>query len=363
MPNSNSEQAMLRIRQRITRGNFAMQADLNLPIQGISAFMGESGSGKTSLLRAIAGLDRHEHGEVRLDELCWQDGAQFVPTHHRALAYVFQEDNLFTHLDVRGNLAFALKRSNATTAERDALIAQLGLQTLLDAHPLQLSGGERQKVALARALLMKPRLLLMDEPLSAVDAAFKAEFLPQLRQLVQQQNVPLLYVSHAADEVAQLADTLVLFRKGEAPLSGNVDAMLTDLNLPLAGRSDAESVIEAMVTAYEGHYGLLRLQAGSVVFRVSGSFLAPGTLVRLRIMAQDVSLVLSAQADTSILNICPAMVLEIVESSTAQVTVLLDVGGHGLHLLARVTRKSAEHLRLRPGMPLYAQIKGVAVLR
>jgi len=351
----------LRIRQRLRRGDFTLPVDLELPSDGITAFMGESGTGKTSLLRAIAGLDRHE-GEVRIDELCWQDAQRFVPVHQRELGYVFQEDNLFPHLDVRGNLDFAARRSGATQDEIADVIKRLALQALLKAKATQLSGGERQRVALARALLTKPKLLLMDEPLSAVDAAFKASFLPQLKRLVQELRIPLLYVSHYADEVAQLADTLVLFRRGAAPISGPVSAMFTDLSLPLAQRSDAESILEAVVTGYEANYGLLRLQTDARlgVLRVGGDELPPGTPVRLRVMAQDVSLTLSRQQDTSILNICPVTVSAIEQSSDSQMTVLLALGS--ARLLARITRKSADHLRLFVGQSLFAQIKSVALL-
>ncbi|MDR0780347.1 MAG: molybdenum ABC transporter ATP-binding protein [Pseudomonadales bacterium] len=354
--------SMLRIRQQLARGSFALPVDLALPLTGISAFMGESGTGKTSLLRAIAGLDRHSGGEVLLGDLCWQNAQHFLPVHQRELGYVFQEDNLFPHLDVRGNLTFAARRSGASAQEMAQLVTRLQLQELLAAHTTQLSGGERQRVALARALLTKPKLLLMDEPLSAVDATFKSAFLPQLKRLVQDLRIPLLYVSHYADEVAQLADTLVLFRKGQAPLCGPLAALFTDLTLPLARRADAEAVLDAVVRGYEGNYGLLHLHLDGTqaVLKVSGRALPIGTPVRLRVMAHDVSLTLSRQLDTSILNICPVTVSAIDNGADAQVTVLLALGASSL--LARITRKSAEHLRLCVGQSLYAQIKGVALL-
>jgi molybdate transport system ATP-binding protein len=352
----------LRIRQQLTRGGFSLPVDLSLPLTGISAFMGESGTGKTSLLRAIAGLDHHKGGDVALGDLRWQDANEFVPVHQRELGYVFQEDNLLTHLDVRGNLAFAARRSGATAGDLAQFVSRLQLQHLLQAKATQLSGGERQRVALARALLTKPRLLLMDEPLSAVDAEFKSVFLPQLKRLVQELRIPLLYVSHYADEVAQLADTLVLFRKGQPPVSGLVETMFTDLALPLARRSDAEAVLDAVVRGYEGPYGLLHLHLDGtpMVLKVSGRPLPIGTPVRLRVMAQDVSLTLSRQQDTSILNICPVTISAIDTNAEAQVTVLLALGNS--RLLARITRKSADHLGLFVGQSLYAQIKGVALL-
>jgi molybdate transport system ATP-binding protein len=353
---------MLRIRQQLARGGFSLPVDLSLPLEGISAFMGESGTGKTSLLRAIAGLDHHSGGEVVLGDQHWQDTHTFLPAHRRDIGYVFQEDNLFAHLDVRGNLAFAAKRSGATADDMAQFVSRLQLQPLLDAKATQLSGGERQRVALARALLTKPKLLLMDEPLSAVDAEFKSVFLPQLKRLVQDLRIPLLYVSHYADEVAQLADTLVLFRKGQSPVSGPVMEMFTDLALPLARRSDAEAVLDAVVRGYEGNYDLLHLHLDGTptVLKVSGRALPIGTPVRLRVMAHDVSLTLSRQQDTSILNICPVTVSAVEVGVESQVTVLLAFG-HS-RLLARITRKSAEHLGLFVGQELFAQIKGVALL-
>jgi len=352
---------MLQISQHITRGQFSLHADLTLPVPGITAFFGPSGTGKTSLLRAIAGLDHYPGGTLILNGTVWQNQDTMVPVHQRDIAYIFQEDNLFPHLDVRANLEFAATRTGAAKDAVATVINQLELSPLLTHKPQQLSGGEKQKVALARALLMKPALLLMDEPLSAVDSGFKAGFLPLLKQLVRQYRIPVLYVSHATDEVAQIADTLVWFSKQAAPLYGPVSDMLTDPALPLAARTDAESVVEAEVSCFDTHYSLLHLQFAGGELIVSGHNLAPGTRVRLRIMAQDVSLTLQPQQDTSIVNICAATIIDLVPYSESQITVLLTLGA--TRLLARITRKSADLLGLQAGQQVFAQIKSVAVLQ
>ncbi len=235
----------------------------------------------------------------------------------------------------------------------------LQMQNLLEHKPSQLSGGERQKVAIARALAIRPQLLLMDEPLAALDQTFKQEFLPALKNLVTELGIPLLYVSHASDEVAQLADNLVLLDKSGTASYGQIAAMLTDPNQTLAHRQDAESIIFAEVSGYDADYAMLALQFSGQNIFVSGKQMQPGTRVRLRILAQDISLTLAPQQGTSILNIFSVTIKEIFSFSAAHDTVLLDLAG--THLLARITRKSKDLLGLHVGQQVFAQIKSVAI--
>ena len=353
---------MIEAKFHIQRGDFTLDVDLQLPAQGTSALFGPSGCGKTTLLRAIAGLDRHPDAYLKVDDQVWQDGARFLPPHQRPLGYVFQEASLFAHLDVRGNLQYGLKR--VPQAERrvslDSAIALLGLEPLLKRKPEQLSGGERQRVAIARALAVSPQLLLMDEPLAALDRARKQEILPYLDSLHQSLDIPLLYVSHSADEVAQLADHLVLLETGRVTGSGAIGDMLTRLDLPLAHGDDAEALIEARVVEHDTDYHLTYVEFASGRFTVPHKELPLGSTVRLRVAARDVSLTLARQTDTSILNIFPATIEAISPEGVAQMTVRLKVGDTAL--LARVTRKSAAALDLQPGKPVFAQAKSVAVL-
>lgn len=351
----------LRIRQHIRRGDFALQVELELPTRGTVAIFGPSGSGKSSLLRAIAGLDQHANGLVQISAELWQDHERFVPVHLRKLAYVFQEDNLFPHLDVWGNLRFGSKRAGTGDAELLRLVELLQISALLKRRPHELSGGERQKVAIARALALQPRLLLMDEPLAGVDLPFRDAFLPQLRAVIAQLDIPVLYVSHSPDEVAQLADTLVLLEPGRGATAGPLAELLTNPHHSLASRQDAESVIDATVLRHDAAWGLLELAFSGGRLAVPGPQLPAGSTVRVRILAQDVSLVLEPPGRTSILNCFPARVLELVPCGSAQVSVLLQLGEQ--RLLARITRKSASHLELQPNSHVHAQIKSVAVLK
>ena len=351
--------SLLEIILPIRKGNFALNLDLRLPLDGITAIFGPSGSGKTSLLRAIAGLDRHQGGKISFASQVWQDDRDFTAVHKRGLGYVFQEDNLFSHLNVRENLHYGTRRAGTEPAALEHIIAMLQLQNLLEHKPWQLSGGERQKVAIARALAIKPQLLLMDEPLAALDQTFKQEFLPALKSLVNELRLPMLYVSHASDEVAQLADNLVLLDKSGSASYGQVAKMLTDPHLVLAHRQEAEAIISAEVSAYDTEYAMLTLEFSGQKIFVSGRQMLAGTQVRLRILAQDISLTLSSQQGTSILNIFNVTIKEIFPFSTAHDTVLLDLAG--TPLLARITRKSRDLLGLKPGQEVFAQIKSVAI--
>jgi molybdate transport system ATP-binding protein len=349
----------LNLKLPIRKGNFALNVDLSIPLQGVTAVFGASGTGKTSLLRAIAGLDRHVGGLVNFADQMWQDHHNFTAVHKRGVGYVFQEDNLFTHLSVEENMQYGTSRASNTKAAVDHIITLLQLQNLLTRRPSQLSGGERQKVAIARALAILPKLLLMDEPLAALDQTFKQDFLPQLKALISELGIPLLYVSHAADEVAQLADNLVLLDKSGAAKCGNIIEMLTNPELTLAHRQEAESLLTATVNSYDAHYHLLSLHLCGQTISVSGKPLAPGTSVRVRILAQDVSITLAAQHDTSILNIFPVTIEQIFPYSAAQDTILLNLAGS--HLLARITRKSKDLLGLKTDQKVFAQIKSVAL--
>ncbi|MDY7578248.1 molybdenum ABC transporter ATP-binding protein [Herbaspirillum sp. RTI4] len=358
----------LHARFRLPMPDFTLDLDLQLPGHGISALFGPSGCGKTTCLRLIAGLQTARGSTLRIGEDIWQDDAQgiFVPTHRRTVGYVFQEASLFAHLDIQKNLEYGMRRSGQTdgTRSRAALeqsIELLGIAPLLKRMPAKLSGGERQRVAIARALAGMPRLLLMDEPLAALDAARKAEILPYLQGLHRQLDIPVIYVSHAADEVAQLADHLVLLEKGKQIASGPTADLLTRLDLPLAHGDSACALIVATVQEYDAHYHLTSAGFSGGVCNFPSPQAEIGSHVDLRIQARDVSLSLQAPTDSSALNRFPAIVSEIVDDGIGEVMVALLCGKD--RLLARITRKSAEQMELAPGKAIFAQVKSVAILR
>ena len=346
----------------LQRDSFILDAELSVPMQGITAIFGPSGCGKTTLLRAIAGLENCQRGYFSLGEDVWQDEQHCLAAHRRSLGYVFQEANLFPHLTVRGNLEYGYKRLPAAGRRLafKQVINLLGIESLLSRRAHQLSGGERQRVAIARALLTSPRLLLMDEPLAALDINSKAEIYPFLERLQDELAIPILYVSHYPDEVARLADQLALMETGRIKAAGPIAEMLTRSDLPLAHSREAESIIEAKVVGHDDAYHLTYLEFAGGQFTVPHNELLEGQLVRLRVRARDVSLTLVQQTNTSILNIFPARVEELLEENPAQMTVRLDAAG--VSILSRITRKSAQALELVPGKQVYVQVKTVALL-
>lgn len=358
---------MIEVRLQLNYSGFALDVDLQLPGRGVTALYGHSGSGKTTCLRCIAGLERASDGFVQINDHVWQDSRNgvFVPPHKRALGYVFQEASLFPHLSVLANLEFGLKR--IPKAQRRVDLAQatqlLGIGHLLDRHPQHLSGGERQRVGIARALLTSPQLLLMDEPLAALDSQRKGEILPYLERLHEQLEIPVLYVSHAQDEVARLADHIVLLSEGKALASGPIGETLARLDLPLALGDDAGVVINGTVSGHDAHYQLLTLQLpdSPLQMRVAHTPLDLGKHLRFKVRARDVSLSLQPGEHSSILNCLPVTVTqEIPADNSAHVLVRLDAAG--TPLLARITRYSRDQLQVHPGQVLWAQIKAVAVL-
>ncbi|RBJ82108.1 molybdenum ABC transporter ATP-binding protein [Pseudomonas sp. MWU12-2534b] len=357
----------LHIKLHLDYQDFDLDLDLQLPGRGVTALYGHSGSGKTTCLRCIAGLEKAGRGRIQINDEVWQDSRQrlFVPPHKRSLGYVFQEASLFAHLSVQANLEFGLRR--IPKAQRRVDMAQatelLGIGHLLQRHPQHLSGGERQRIGIARALLTSPRLLLMDEPLAALDSRRKGEILPYLERLHDELDIPVLYVSHSQDEVARLADYIVLLSAGRALASGPIGQTLARLDLPLALGDDAGVVVEGRVSHYDPSYQLLTLQLpdSPLQVRVTHGPLAQGKALRFKIQARDVSLSLQAGERSSILNRLPVTVCEeIPADNAAHVLVRLDAAG--TPLLARITRYSRDQLDLHPGQQLWAQIKAVAVL-
>lgn len=350
---------------QLEREHFRLDASFTVPARGITALFGPSGCGKTTLLRSIAGLEKHARGHVRIGHSVWQDATTFLPTHQRALGYVFQEASLFNHLSVRGNLEYGFKRivAELRRISFEQAVDLLGLEPLLMRQSATLSGGERQRVAIARALLTSPQLLLMDEPLSALDHQRKQEILPFFERLHAELDIPMLYVSHAPDEVARLADYLVLLDKGQVRASGPIAEMLTRADLPLAHDHDAGAIIDATVIWLDADYHLASVAFAGGHIAIAEQQLSVGDNVRLRILARDVSLTLEHQTGTSILNIIPATVTALSEDSPSnkgQLLVQLDAAG--TPLLARVTHKSADALKLAPGISVFAQVKSVALL-
>lgn len=350
-------------RFRLDRGDFVLDVDLSMRSRGVTAIFGRSGSGKTTLLRCIAGLERVPGGRLSVDGELWQEGASFTPTHKRPIGYVFQEASLFPHLKVADNMRYGWSRT--PRAQRrvgwDEIVDLLGIGHLLERLPEALSGGERQRVSLARALLTSPRVLLMDEPLSALDHARKQEILPYLERMHDTLEIPVLYVSHSPEEVARLADEVVLMEEGRVIVSGSLTHTLARLDLPLAVSSEAGVVIQGWVAEHDDHYHLSRLSfPGGSVF-VTRRVSPVGSRIRFRVQARDISIALHPSADTSITNLLAVRVIEIADADTPA-HVLLRLEADTTPLIARITRRSCVLLDLQPGQQVWAQIKSVALL-
>jgi len=346
-------------------GGFALAAEFSSNGR-LTALFGRSGSGKTSVLNAIAGLLRPDHGRIALDGEALFDtsGGVDLPAHRRRIGYVFQEGRLLPHLNVSQNLLYGARFSRGARegATLDDVANLLGLGALLDRRPHGLSGGEKQRVAIGRALLARPRLLLMDEPLASLDAPRKAEILYYVERLRDETGVPIVYVSHSLDEVVRLADTVVVMSEGRVLSAGSVHEAMGRIDLrPYLGRFEGGAVIEAQVAQQDLESGLARLDFAG------GSLYAPevdaliGERVRVRIRARDVSLSLSRPEGISILNILPGTVVALGSDAGSSVDVQLDVGG--TPLISRVTRKSVNTLGIAPGRRVFALVKSVSLDR
>ncbi len=346
-------------------GNFELDATFDSP-GGLTALFGASGAGKTSLVRVIAGLVRPERGRVAVGDTVLVDTAakKFIAAHQRGVGYIFQEPRLLPHLSVRHNLLyghwFARNRGSAIDLERVVQLLDIG--ALLQRHPGTLSGGEAQRVAIGRALLSKPRLLLMDEPLASIDELRKAEILPYVERLRDELRIPIVYVSHALDEIVRLATTLVVIDRGRVAAAGAITEVLSRMDLPiLTRRPDAGVVLDAQIAAHDEHWQLTTLDSAAGAMRVPKVGLPMGTRLRIWVRARDVSLAAECPEGTSILNILPARVVELAAGDGATMDVRLEC--NGAPLLARVTKLSAERLDLQPAHNVYALVKGVAFER
>ena len=354
---------MFDVQITLPRNSFTLNADISLPTDGVTAFYGHSGSGKTSLLRCIAGLERAHSAYICFHDKIWQDEKRFLPTHKRRIGYVFQEASLFEHLNARQNLLFAQQRAKGEAQLHfDHIIDLLGIETLLMRYPNQLSGGERQRVGIARALLTNPTLLLMDEPLASLDQKRKQDILPYLESLKRELDLPMLYVSHSAEEIARLADHIVVLDNGRVKQNGPLQDVLTVLDTPVKLGENTASVLEANIALRDSQWQLacIPINGGQLWFRDMGHCI--GETVRIRVLARDVSLALEAHSDTSILNVLPATVVEFDQDEHAGITLVkLRVGND--YLLSRISSRSAMLLKLAPGMQLWAQIKSAAVIQ
>lgn len=364
------DEKRIELRFRTQRGAFVFDVDTQLPARGVTAIFGPSGCGKTTLLRCVAGLERLPEGRLLLAGNRWQDAQHFLPVHERPLGFVFQEANLFPHLTVLGNLEFGLRRSARQNKQARARLRQdlehvidlFGLDGLLERKPEHLSGGEKQRVSIARALAPAPQLLLMDEPLAALDHARKQEILPYLERLHGESEIPVLYVTHAMDEVARLADHLVLMNQGSITAQGSLMDLQARLDLPLDFGRDRETVVPGVVGAVDAPWHLARIDFAGGELWARDPGLAIGSAVRVGILASDVSLSLTKPEGSSIQNLLP-VVVEALGPDSHPAQVLLRLRAGECRLLASVTRRALDALHIVPGTAAWAQIKSVALLK
>ncbi len=348
------------------RGSFQLNAALQVPARGITGIYGASGAGKTSLLRCIAGLEREVQGKVELGQDCWQCSAEkiFVPPYKRRLAYVFQDARLFPHLSVLANLNYSQRRNSGKGSglELGAVIEQFGLQKLLVRRPTELSGGEQQRVAVARALLRNPQLVLMDEPLASLDHASKQQILPFFEELHTQWELPVFYVSHSMQEIVRLCDNLVIIEAGNIVAQGDLQSVTARLDLPVLSGPQAGSVLSGTVTGYDESDNISEISLSGCRLFAVGKFGEHGSRVRFRVMASDVSLSLERPSSSSILNTLPVRIDDFhLNKAEGYVSVRLKCCDD--FLLAQVTRRSWEQMGLAVQQSLYAQVKTLAFKR
>ena len=345
---------------------FNLQASLELPLTGVTAIFGPSGCGKTTLLRCISGLERSPSGVVQFGNTTWQNETQgiFLPVSRRSIGYVFQEPRLFPHLSVESNLRFGFKRIPRERQKLafDHIVDILNLKHLLDRRPHRLSGGEQQRVAIGRALLTNPELLLMDEPMSSLDVNHKREILPFIQRLNTELHIPIMYVSHSLQEVLQLATTLIVLKQGQVTALGPISQVFSKVDSRgLVEESHIGAIIDTVVEEHELTYRLTKLSFSGRHLYVPQQEKIVGERLRVQILSRDVSIVTSRPAfQSSVLNILEATVKEIgkIDPEHPFVDIELDIG---CPLLATITRKSLATLNLHPGQPVYAQIKTVAL--
>jgi molybdate transport system ATP-binding protein len=345
------------------QGAFDLDIVFQAPSQGVTALFGHSGSGKSSVINAIAGLSRPDAGHIRLDDTILFDSARRidVPVEKRRVGYVFQDSRLFPHMSVLDNLLYGLRRvpQEERRIDLEPVAALLGIDPLLKRRPHTLSGGEKQRVAVGRALLAQPRILLMDEPLASLDAARKAEILPYVERLRDELNIPIVFVSHSADEVVRLATTLVLVADGRVRATGTVAELSTRLDLDGAiGGPEAGAVLDTTVVAHDPATRLTTLRFDGGELTVPLLDLRIGQPLRVRIQARDVILALEPPSLISVHNILEGRIIELGEAAGPSRDVKIDLGGS--FLLARITRHSVERLRLTIGTPVFALVKSVA---
>ncbi|ARN79782.1 molybdenum ABC transporter ATP-binding protein [Methylocystis bryophila] len=357
----------IRAEFRNALGKFTLDAAFETPAKGVTALFGPSGCGKTTVIRCVAGLTRVKDGYCRIDGEIWQDrDGVFLPTHKRPLGYVFQEASLFPHLSVRRNLLFGApkeKSKDRPQIDFDEVVDLLGLRRLLERSPTNLSGGERQRVGIGRALLTQPKLLLMDEPLSALDRKTKNEILPFIEKLRDHFAVPIFYITHDITEVERLADQVVLLEKGHVVMAGPLAELQSNPDSPLASSREAAVSLRGSVVSFDPHYGLLNLSIPGGLLIAPSPPAEIGETRRIRILASDVSLACESPGPSSILNVLPAKVVTMKPLDPYETLVVLALGekGEGARLLARMSRKSCETLGLSKNLSVFAQVKYVAL--
>jgi molybdate transport system ATP-binding protein len=350
--------ASISVRYELQRSDFSLDVDVDIPMRGITGVFGESGSGKTALLRCIAGLERGASGRLGIANEVWQDETISRPVHDREIGYVFQEPRLFAHLNVRQNIEYGRRRGRREDVGFDEAVELLGLRYLLERSVDTLSGGEAQRVAIARALLRSPRVVLMDEPIASLDRARRDEILPFLDGLHAALSVPVIYVSHSIDEVIRLCDYLLVMERGRIVAAGEIQEVLLRADLPLLGGEEAGAIIHASVLEHDPQDGLTKIAFDGVEMWVPGAY-ETGVPLRLRIRANDVSICREDPGISTILNVLPAVIDSIHADGSSSELVQLAVGAE--RILARITRRSRAQLDLRPGDKVLAQIKSVAV--
>ncbi len=359
---------MIKGNLQLDLGGFALDSgNFEIPLQGVTVLFGRSGSGKSTLLRAIAGLDKRTRGQLTVEEQIWQQESKSMPAQNRNIGFVFQDAALFPHLTVRQNLEYGIKRLPKTTrpADFDDIVQRVGISKLLDRKVTYLSGGERQRVAIARTLLMRPKLLCMDEPLSALDWRAKAELLALIEEVIEQYNLPVLYITHAPAEVERLADRVVFMKAGQIEHMETLQQALARPDSPLFDEQGAVSVL--MGTPQQVEDGLQCIQINQDIDKsceqslwVAEHLLVQKPQVRVRILARDVSIGLADPQNLSIINHLKAEVSELIPQGKHKVLVRLLLAD-GQHLFAEITKSSANRLQLLPGLVVFALIKTVAM--